>query len=230
MVCEIQSTETVREDALCEYALGELEAAGPIEPGQESLYRDVARSVAVYCADDLARGMPAAFVPVLLSRALWGVGECDAAERMMNRRITQRTVRRTLKALLPIRDVSPMLWKAALYGSVRCHDDWSSENAGPLGVLDLTRIRMTPCDIELARFLSVRALVRALAPIWEASSGEGALAIRWNDAAAFTMRPGRQRKQTGERRDVIALCRDVLARESERRGWQSVPRLMCCPG
>ncbi len=213
MVWDVQSACDEREQALSAHLLRELETRYATSSEQRAVFRDVARSVAVYCADDLRRGIPSTDLHVLLSRALWGVGATDTAEQVLTDHLEQRSIKMTLKALLSVSDVSPMLWRAVVRGAVRRRTDWLSADHMPLWVLDLERIHMAACDMELARFMTARILLRALAPVWDATTGHGALAVRGHDAPAQS--PA-----------IPSFCSDVLRHESRVRRWRAVPRVL----
>ncbi len=213
MVWHVQAAMEEREHALSEHILREVESSYGIPADRHALYRDMARGVATYCADDLVHGMPASYVPMLVSRALWGVGETDAAECVMNGHVEQRAVKQTLKALLSVSDVSPVLWKAVVAGAVRWNKEWITAEQAPVWRLDLTRIRRTACDMELASLLMVRTLVRALAPAWDATAGAGTLTVRVD---------GSERAD----RTMPAYIRSVLQREATARKWTATPRVL----
>jgi len=213
MVWDIQSSCDDREHVLSAHLLRELESRYTVSSSQRDVLRDVARGVAVYCADDAMQGIPSTDLHVLLSRALWGVGETEVAEQVLNDHLEQRAIKDTLKVLLAVSDVSPMLWRAVVRGAIRRRTEWISADRVPLWVLDVARIRMEPCDMELARFLTVRILLRALAPVWNATAGRGALALRYGATSA-------------EANDALAYCRAVLEREAADRGWQACPQVL----
>lgn len=213
MVWDVQSACDDREQALSAHLLRELESRYATSSEQRAVFRDVAHSVAVFCADDLRRGIPSTDLQVLLSRALWGVGATDTAEHVLTDHLEQHSIKQTLKALLSVSDVSPMLWRAVVRGAVRRRTEWLSADDMPLWVLDLERIQRAACDMELARFMTARILVRALAPVWDATTGHGALAVRGFDAPPHSLA-------------IPTFCRDVLRHESRIRRWRVVPRVL----
>ena len=213
MVWDVQSARDDREQTLSAHLLRELETRYATSPEERAVFRDVARSVAVFCADDLRRGIPSTDLHVLLSRALWGVGATDTAEHVLTDHLEQRSIKKTLQALFSVSDVSPMLWRAVVRGAVRRRTDWLSADHMPLWVLDLERIHMAACDMELARFMTVRILLRALAPVWDTATGHGALAVRCRDEPPQSLA-------------IPAFCRDVLRHESRIRRWRVTPRVL----
>ncbi len=213
MVWDIQSARNDREGALCAFLLQEMETRCAATTRQSrALYQDVARSVAVYCADEVGRGVPSSELHALFSRALWGVGETSVARQVLDHHVDQRAIRETLQALLSVNEVSPLLWRSVVRGVIRRRTKWATADDVPLWVLDVMRLDTASCDMELARFLMVRTLLISLTPVWNASSGRGALAVRCGMASP-------------EARNLLMLCRGVLARESEQREWRVVPRI-----
>lgn len=216
MFWDLHNASEDREQSLGAHLLHELESRYAVSPEQRVIIRDVAHSVAVYCADDAARGIPSSYLNILLSRALWGVGETEIAEQVLTDHVEQRAIKETLKALLAVSEVSPMLWRAVVRGAVRKRSDWMSADADTLWVLDLTRVQTTPCDMELARFLTERTLLRALVPVWDVTDGAGALAVRFGSS-------------TDEVNERLSFARDILTRESEQRAWRAIPRVLHLP-
>lgn len=214
MVWDIQAARTDWEYALRAYLLKEMETRGATMASHtRERCGDVARGVATYCADDAGRGLCVSELHALCSRALWSVGETDIACRILDDHLEGRCIRDTLKTLLSLQEVSPLLWRAVVRGVVRRRMNWATSDGMPIWVLDLARLDTTPCDLELARFMMVRTLLRAMASVWMASGGIGVMVVRMRGAT---------------RREIavlLDLCRDALDRERAHRKWRTAPRV-----
>lgn len=158
-----------------------LQAVRQVLPETESnraLVTEAARSVAVYCAPALSDGIPTEDLHVLFSQALWSVGEVDSARHVLELEIESRRLRTTLTKLLSARGLTPDLWMLALSGVLRHHQPWMGFEDGPAWCLDVQQISGWPSDTELARSMAVDRIVSRLAPVWDATSGRGCLAVK----------------------------------------------------
>jgi hypothetical protein len=216
MVWSISAEHDRRTDLLQDHLVQTLSPLLPVhDESRRNLLHDVARSVSVYCTQTGgARAMPSDEITALFSRALWGVGEAAGAARVLQDGMERRAVKDTLLALLPAGDVSPWLWQAVVRGVIRRHGDWLS-TGGSLWRLDWMRIEEGPCALELLRLQAVDAIVQALVPVWQPTSGRGALGIHVGPGHA----PG-----TAEH--LHDLCRSRLRRAQDRYDWTHTPDLM----
>ena len=220
MVWDIQLEQARRENTLQEHLLRELTHVAAEEPADvEERLTAVSQGVAAYCADRAERGMPSRELHLFLSRALWGVGETHLAHRLVSNQMEPHSIKQTLLELLPYREISPLLWEGVARGVVRCSTGWISTKQQALWVLDLSRIEHWRETLALARWLTVRTMILAMAPLWDTARGNGALGVSVDAGSGDE----RQRSTQSQMDDVLDLCQTVLDRERKRRDWHDTP-------
>lgn len=139
--------------------------------------KEAARSVAMYCAPSLSRGIGTQNLHVLFSRALWTVGAVDEARRLLEREVESKRVRAGVLALLSANVSVPELWPLVDRGAIRYGDEWLALENGSVWCLDLNGLPGWQSDTELARSMAGQRLVSLLAPVWDATSGRGHLGL-----------------------------------------------------
>ncbi|MBM4142958.1 MAG: hypothetical protein FJ225_05105 [Lentisphaerae bacterium] len=157
---------------------------------------DLARAVAHYVVREAGAGNLAA----LTSRALAGLGERQAARRVL------------------------------LMGTGMARPaEWDVTGGGAMWILDLRRILLREdAALELFFFTALGAVVDSLAECWDRAGGRGALGLR-HVCGAATRLLGRARGDAAVARladETIGLCRARLARAGRARGWKDTPLVM----
>jgi hypothetical protein len=195
-------------EALCRHLATEIAAAcGDFVPEH---VHEVAQAVAAYCAQQNNEFiLSSEYVTMLVSRALRAVGEEQAGRTFVGDWHFP-----ALETTIQFQDVPPALW--SVFASRLIHPSrWLVNNGKVIWVFDLSRFRFdTDLCLDLAFHHAVRAILYAVAEIWDGTSGDGILGVHG------TAKCGRSAS------DVQTLCRDLLERISANRGWASVPRVL----
>lgn len=170
---------------------------------------DIARGVAAYCADlALDSVLPTGYLALLASRALWGVGEKEAARRFADGGVSSGVRPEVFESAMRFSHLPPAVWKVFASGLVR-PSRWLADRDGVVWVLDLSRVKASAEDgMELALLQGLRALLGTVAPIWDEARGRGSLGLR------------------GSSEQVRSFCRDLLKRLARQREWASVPAVL----
>jgi hypothetical protein len=195
-------------EVLCRHLVTEIVAAyGDFTPEHA---REVAEAVAAYCAErkgDLS--LSSEYIMFLISRALRVVGEEQSAPAFSAGRNSP-----AVEAAAQFRNVPPALWSAFSARLIR-PSRWLVDNDREIWVLDLSRFRFdADLCLELAFHQAIYAILRAVAEIWDDSSGAGILGLRHVRSCGRSLR------------EVRSLCLDVFEKIRTRRGWVSVPRVL----
>lgn len=189
---------------------------------------EVARGVEAYCSEVLPdQAVPSDFLTVLLSRALWGVGEGDAALNLAARPQGE-TPPEVLDHAALFRRLTPAAWTVFQSRLVR-PSRWLTEGEHLVWVLDLGRMRWERGScVEMSFLRALKAVLEGIAEVWDAGGGRGALGLKGAAGAA--------RKVLGEKApaakvsrfavEIRAFCEGLLINLRHRRGWAEVPRLL----
>ena len=200
-------TERILQNHLLESA----RAALPADEPEPCVVREAAHSVAVYCRAAVMRGVTTQELHVLFSRALWSVGRMDAARQVLELGVESRRMRVTLLALLSGRALSPDLWSLVGAGAIRLRERSVAFDAEAVWCVDTSRISGWESDTELARHLALQRILSLLAPVWDAASGQGMLAIRCT---------------TPDKEEIKRLARNRLRKVASARQWQHCPHVV----
>lgn len=161
----------------------------------------VAAAIADVWVHDLARSpLPDDFLPLLASRALWGIGEQDAARGLLKDS--------THLGGLVERGGPSLSACAHLATRVMRPVESSMVDAGPAWALDVARLGSI--SMELALFQRVRAVLEQVAEVWDKGFGRGVLLLRGPVDA-----PG-----------LAAYIEEVLGRIAIQRGWKATPEIV----
>jgi hypothetical protein len=189
---------------------------------------EIAGGVAAYCVE-LAQedaALPSDYLAALVARALSGAGEENAARQFAARRLSGDPDQDVLDGVRRLRGLSPVLWNVFRSGLIR-PSRWLVGGGGVTWVLDLSRLRPAESDsLDLAFSQGVRALLHAVAPIWDEEGGEGVLGLRWWPNPRPRARQHAVRSRREATLDLRRFCQDVLQRLKSRRGWAAVPRVI----
>jgi hypothetical protein len=198
--------------ALHAHLLDLLAKAGA-EPSRATC-REAAHVVSVQWADRMAQGVPETDLCAGLSRALWGVGETEAASRLVDHYVAAPAVRDTLLRLLASSEVSAALWHAVVRGVVRCRPQWVSAAGSDIWVLDGRQLDASMWTMDLMWRPAVDELVAGMAPVWDATDGAGLVAVI-EPVAVKALTAGRLADEVAYR----------LTAAQAARGWGQRPRV-----
>lgn len=192
---------TVREHLEDELRAG----GGPALAQDETVIEQVAVAVDTYLrqAGPATPALDARQLVVLASRALSSLGHGLAARRML------------------------------VMGSGLVRPATSTiTGAGPLWTLDLEQMTVRDGQpTELLFYQVLQAILEAVADVWDATQGEGALALRHVSTTAAALRGGRDgRDRALLRREIKRWTGGKLMAIGVRRGWRTAPRVIDLDG
>ena len=174
---------------------------------------EIAQAVAAYCAQWQDEFMLSSeYMAMLVSRALRAVGEETAAQYFGDGRSSL-----VMESMSRFRNVPPALWSVFASRLIR-PSRWLVSHGRVIWTLDLSRFRLdADLDLELAFHQAIRAILYAVAEIWDESAGAGILGL------SGIRRPTSKNKSAI---DVKTLCRDLLERIKAERGWTVLPQVL----
>ena len=174
---------------------------------------EIAQAVAAYCAQWQDKSiLPSEYIAMLVSRALRAAGEDKAAQYFGDGRSSPVT-----ESLSQFRDVQPTLWSVFASRLIR-PSCWLVSHGRVIWTLDLSRFRLdADLDLELAFHQAIRAILYAVAEIWDKSAGAGILGL-----SGIRRQPSKNKSAI----DVKTLCRDLLERIKTERGWIALPQVL----
>ena len=183
---------------------------------------EVARGIEAYCAEVAEDAtLPSDYLAALVSRALVGAGEEIAARPFARNRLSGPQRGELLDVVMRLRSLPPAVWHIFTSGLIR-PSRWLANGDGVTWVLDLSRLRQGENEnLELPFLQGVRALLHAVAPIWDADGGGGALGLR---SLPRVRRSCRRRRD--ESVDIRGFCQAVMRRLKCRRGWAAIPQVI----
>lgn len=204
MIWKTPEDPGVGSEALARHLAPEIASALGDAGAVSSSALDIAHGVAAYCTDlPFDSVLPSGYLALLASRALWGMGEKDAA-----RQLAAEVPDDVFEGMMSLRSLAPAVWKAFATRLVR-PSRWLAGPGGVVWVLDLGRVRPGVEDgLDLALLQALRSLLGTVAPVWDATGGKGALGLR------------------GSAEPARAFCGEVLRRMARERGWVSVPAVL----
>jgi hypothetical protein len=198
-------------EALCRHLAAEIAAAyGDFSPEHTG---EIAQAVAAYCVQWQDEStLSSDYIAMLVSRALRAAGEEKAARHFSDGRNLSET-----KSVFHFRDVPPALWSVFASRLIR-PSRWLVDHGRVIWTLDLSRFRLdADLGLELAFHQAIRAILYAVAEIWDESSGAGILGL-----SGIARRTSKKKSAI----DVQILCRDLLERIKTERGWTFMPRVL----
>ncbi len=213
------------QDALCDYLAGQIAAASTsFSPSQA---REIARGVTAYCSGFMTeQGVSSDYMALLLSRALWCLGEKDLAMTLVDR---QQLDSRQAGLFLSSPEggaVSVDAWNLMDSRLVR-PSEWAVENQSTVWVLDFARIKMEPQDfVELVFLQGLRILLERTAEIWDATGGQGVLGLKGLRDWLVVRKKAGPRSVRGLMEEIGAFCRDVMMKNQAKRAWADCPRVI----
>ena len=184
----------------------------------ERTVAEIIGAVASFATNSQPSPIPPAWLAI---RACWGVGVTDAARSLS-------------KALLPPdadavealdrNNFAPALaW--LLHLGVARPVRWQHAPDAITWILDFDKLRRdSASELALVSQQGLQLVLLTMAGVWDATSGNGSLAIKgWPP-------PCRSRQRTPSigltLTEAEDFCRELLARQQARRGWQTTPRIL----
>lgn len=213
------------QDALCDYLADQIAAASSsFSPSQA---REIARGVTAYCSGFMSeQGVSSDYMALLLSRALWCLGEKDLARDLVDR---QHLDSKQVDLFLSSPEgaaVSVDTWSLMDSRLVR-PSQWDVENQATVWVLDFARIKMAPDDfVELVFLQGLRILLERTAEIWDATGGQGVLGLKGLREWLAVRKKAGPRSTRASMEEIGAFCRDVMMKNREKRAWAACPRVI----
>ncbi len=112
--------------------------------------------------------------------------------------------------------------------------EWTFHGDAPFWIIDCDRLALRETEklaLILNRVLSI--ILARMAPLWDATDGNGALGLRHAGRLVKTTgqagRGGRRRGGTGALGELQQFCSDCLAALGRRRGWLRSPQVLLLP-
>ncbi len=201
--------------ALARHVSDEIRAACGDSALNPALVQDVAHAVATFWGEHPERDVPTDFLGYLIVRALLGLNEEEAAFRVARTFFPDDGAVGVLRSAFPFRDSSPVLWHLCASKLLR-HTTWTVGGERDVWVLDLSRLRRDQeSGLEIVLYPAIRAVLNALAGVWDRTDGQGVLGLR--GLAEFA---GRRSKE------VQRYCRDCAGLMRARQGWAHTPEIL----
>ncbi len=201
------------DDALEHYFLETLARHQIVERENTSLHHHAAaRSAAVYCAPAASRGINQHCLIFHLVRALWGAGDPESAQALIEQVVDlPKRVQRTWLTLLDAGHMPPLLWSAALHQLVYVQPPGAMEPLGIPWSLRVERIAGWADAIELARWPALRTVVVAWADYWQCLDVRPSLTVVDRSPTAVA---------------TWQWVQEALQEVANERGWSDFPHLL----
>ena len=163
---------------------------------------------------------------LLLSRALWCLGEKDLARTLVDRQQLDAKQADLFLSSPEGAAVSVDAWSLMDSRLVR-PSEWAVENQSTVWVLDFARIKMEPQDfVELVFLQGLRILLERTAEIWDATGGQGVLGLKGLREWLAVRKKAGPRSVRGSMEEIGAFCRDVMTKNRAKRAWATCPRVI----
>ncbi len=224
MIWRTLSDQQEGQEALQKHVVAEILSACPeIQLHEESL-TELAQVVAEFCTEQgYEQQIPSDFLALALTRALRGIGEGQAAQRLEEARASSRQDVALLDATWP-GAIDAETWNIFASRLMR-PSRWFTGDGQIMWVLDFSRLSQdVDLSIELALLPSLRILLERMADVWDSSGGAGTLGLR--EAPAFFSWSGKRKSARRGGIDLAAYCEAVLGKIQEHRGWKAAPRVV----
>jgi len=191
-------------EALCRHLVTEM--AGAYGDSAPEHAHEIAEAVATYCTEHHGEFTASSeYISFLVFRAL----RAQAAQTFTRDRPSS-----VLETAIQFSDVPPVLWSAFSARLIR-PSRWLVGNGRVIWVLDLSRFRFdAELFLELAFHQAIRAILVAVAEIWDGTAGNGILGLRGTV------------KFSHSTMEVQNLCCDILEKIKAERSWILAPRVL----
>ena len=232
------------EQALAAYIADEIEPAGDAGQATATAYRrELAEAIAAFirrahpafAASSLEGaisrdgGLPEEYLLLLIGRALWSVGEEQAARRLLTTRGHALNLPATFVEAVWAPDISMLHWHILLSTRAVRTSALMGPLNGTLWVLDLERMVLpAPTSLELLALNVVRSVVDRVAALWDHCQGRGLLGLRHANTVAAGMLgcPRHSAKSMALAADIRELCARRLQTLKPARGWDEIPQVI----
>ena len=232
------------EQALAAYIAGEIEPAGNDGQATATAYRhELAEAIAAFIrrqhpafaassldgAISRDGGLPAEYLLLLIGRALWSVGEEQAARRLLAIQGRALNLPATFVEAVWAPDISMMHWHILLSTRAVRTSALMGPLNGTLWVLDLERMVLpASTSLELLALNVVRTVIDRVAVLWDHCQGRGLLGLRHVNAVAAGMLgcPRHSAKSRALAADIHAQVRQRLQALKIDRGWDEMPQVI----
>lgn len=174
-------------------------------------------------------GLPAEYLLLLIGRALWSVGEEQAARRLMENQGRALNLPKTFVEAVVAPDVSLIHWHILLSTRAVGPSPLMDSLSGTLWALDLERmVPPAPGTLELAAMNVVRTVIDRVAALWDHCHGRGLIGLRHARTVAAGMLgcPRHSAKSMALASDIRNLCAQRLLALKSARGWSETPQVI----
>jgi hypothetical protein len=186
---------------------------------------NVSTSVAMYCRHSHPCGLRHDDLVLLIARAFCSINERALAERALGSvQPHARHIGRWLEIISELHSFPSLLPFFSL-GIIR-PADWAGAQLDRMWTLDLGRLVLSDSEKhEMMLYGSLRAMIENMVVFWDASGGEGVLALK--GLASFNVESNpRQRQTFTSADDLIEYISNLFLQQKELRNWQAVPSLL----
>ncbi|MDD5677694.1 MAG: hypothetical protein PHW60_06830 [Kiritimatiellae bacterium] len=174
-------------------------------------------------------GLPTEYLLLLIGRALWSVGEDQAARRLLEIHAPALNLPATFVEAVWAKDVSMLHWHILLSTRAVRISPLTGALSGTLWVLDLERMVLpAPTSLELLALNVVRTVIDRVASLWDHCQGRGLLGLRHANTLAAGMLgcPRHGAKSRALAADIREQVRQRLLTLKTARGWNDTPQVI----
>lgn len=174
-------------------------------------------------------GLPAEYLLLLIGRALWSVGEEQAARRLLQTKGHTLNLPATFVEAVLAPDISMLHWHILLSTKAIRTSSLTGALSGTLWVLDLERMILpASTSLELLAMNVVQTVIDRVAVLWDHCQGHGLLGLRNVNKLAAGMLgcPRHNAKSLALATDIRDLCARRLQKLKSARNWQETPRVI----
>lgn len=218
----------VQTKALADHISAELDAVCACHPDllPGGVKRELAQAVAAFVRRHHGDApLPSAYLSLLISRALWSIGEERAARRFSEIKGAELRFATALADAALAADVSLPHWQVFVFSRVVQPSSLNCIARRAIWILDLEQIAVqTRLNLELAVFRAINVILEKIAGVWDQTGGRGVLALR--NLRSLIRRLGRSdkcRANAALASEVREFCVENLRAAAKRRGWADVP-------
>lgn len=189
---------------------------------------ELARTVAFQASSEYDRSfVPSGYLALLAARALWAVGESQAARRLIARKRGDLNFSDTCANAVFLPDIPIRIWwRLCALHAVRPSYS-AGAGRGEVWMLDMSRILVSEREcLELTAFRATTAALDAMAPLWDRSKGRGALVLRRLETTVSFLLKSENTKKTGNlAAEIRKTCSAKFQSLRKTRCWESRPEI-----
>lgn len=197
---------------------------------QKQRQHAAAAAVAAFLADTTsAQAVSSEYLLMLTARALWGVGEVPAAERLAKAKAGALNFSSRYLEAVFAEKISLSAWQALYVSRLVRPVGFFSLGGKTLWVIDMPKLASLCSPIwELSLARTIQLVLSHLADIWDETQGEGLLGLsQTREAAAALLATSatsvKSRRLAQEIKRQVWIWLDSL---KGKRGWRTVPSLI----